>query len=170
MIFLTDFLDGRIARQYGSETRTGAVLDILADLFYVVLSYGALCARSVIPVWFFIVALLKFLEFLLTSSFLRNHTRGGSPFVFDFIGRYVAVLFYGMPLPAYVAFVLLPSAHDIAMNIVCGGISIFAMVSSAHRIRSCFRTSPPSPPELARNRVENGTASRFGLHGPCGWP
>ena len=39
LIFLTDFLDGKIARFYGNTSNFGAIFDILADLFYIVTSY-----------------------------------------------------------------------------------------------------------------------------------
>lgn len=71
-IFLTDFLDGKIARFLGKTSRFGAVFDLLADLFYIVLSYLVLYSFQILPIWFFLVILFKFIEFVLTSLFLKN--------------------------------------------------------------------------------------------------
>ncbi len=141
LIFLTDFLDGRIARRYGYASRRGAVFDILADFFYIVLSYVVLCSHHVIPVWFFIVVLLKFMEFLFTSRLLMHRGGGDSIFVFDFIGRHIAVLYYIMPLFAYASFISSPSFHGIVICILCGGISIMAIASSSYRLMQCYKAN-----------------------------
>lgn len=138
LIFLADFLDGRIARRYGYTSKTGAVLDIMADFFYIVFSYAVLCSLRIIPIWFFIIVLLKFMEFLFTSYLLRHRGRGDSIFVFDFIGRYIAALFYCIPLLAYMLFLALPSLHNIVINILCGCISIIAFMSSLYRFWNCY--------------------------------
>lgn len=94
VIFLTDFLDGKIARLCGSTSHFGAAFDILADLFYVGTSYIGLCLLHILPIWFLFIMLFKFIEFTVTSIFLKILHGGKSIFVFDFIGRFVGVLFY----------------------------------------------------------------------------
>jgi CDP-diacylglycerol--glycerol-3-phosphate 3-phosphatidyltransferase len=54
VIFLTDLLDGKIARLCGNTSHFGAVIDILADLFYVVMSYMVLCIYHVLSFGFYL--------------------------------------------------------------------------------------------------------------------
>jgi CDP-diacylglycerol--glycerol-3-phosphate 3-phosphatidyltransferase len=139
LIFLTDFLDGTIARRCGCTSKRGAILDILADFFYIVSSSIVLYLHNTIPVWFVIVVVLKFMEFLFTSRMLRHRSSGDSMFIFDFIGRYAAALFYGMPLLAYISFIAFPVSHNITIKIFCGGVSIISLMSSSCRFWCCCK-------------------------------
>lgn len=42
LIFLSDFTDGKTARISGNTSHFGATFDVVADLFYIVASYGTL--------------------------------------------------------------------------------------------------------------------------------
>ncbi len=139
LIFLTDFLDGTIARRCGCASKRGAVLDILTDFFFIVSSSIVLSFHNIIPVWFIIVVVLKLMEFLFTSHILNQRSSGDTMFIFDFIGRCAAALFYGMPLLAYITFIAFPSSHNITIKIFCGGIFVIAFVSSSYRFWSCCK-------------------------------
>jgi cardiolipin synthase len=54
---VTDYLDGKIARHYGLESRVGQLLDPIADRLYVLTTLLALAWRDVIP-WWLVVGLL----------------------------------------------------------------------------------------------------------------
>jgi Phosphatidylglycerophosphate synthase len=134
LIFLSDFIDGKIARIFANTSYFGAVFDIVADLFYIVASYGTLIYLKIAPFWFLTVILYKFIEFLITSFLLKRHSRVSSMFVFDFIGRFTTILFYIAPLLIYVSFQL-----SLPLNsFVSGGLmyvaTAMALVSTGHRI------------------------------------
>lgn len=53
---ITDYLDGKIARAFGMESRLGQLLDPIADRLYIVSTLIGLALRGIIPWW--LVALL----------------------------------------------------------------------------------------------------------------
>lgn len=50
--FLTDFLDGTIARRCNQSTEFGRILDPIADKTFVILAVLAIFFRGLVPVWF----------------------------------------------------------------------------------------------------------------------
>lgn len=48
---VTDYLDGKIARRFGSESRLGQLLDPLADRLYIVTTLVGLGIRDIVPWW-----------------------------------------------------------------------------------------------------------------------
>lgn len=60
---LSDMLDGPIARKTGSASRSGAILDSLADLLFVVVCFVKIVPFVSIPVWLWlwvaVIALIK---------------------------------------------------------------------------------------------------------------
>ena len=48
---VTDYLDGKIARKYGLESRVGQLLDPIADRLYIVSTLLGLAWREIIPWW-----------------------------------------------------------------------------------------------------------------------
>lgn len=141
LIFLTDFLDGKIARFYGNTSPLGAMFDILADLFYIVASYIVLCSFHVLPLWFLFIMLFKFIEFVVTSFFLKKHYSEKSTFVFDFIGRFAAALFYTIPVLAYLFFQLSQPIYFFIIHTFIYIITFMVFVSSANRLRNCVKVS-----------------------------
>ncbi|MCK4261086.1 MAG: CDP-alcohol phosphatidyltransferase family protein [Halanaerobiales bacterium] len=137
-IFLTDFLDGKIARLNGKTSSFGAVFDVLADLFYMVVSYIVLYRLQIIPLWFLFVILIKFLEFVITSYFLKNYFCEKSIFVFDYIGRLVAVLFYIIPVLAYVSSQFSQSIYFFIIQLIYI-ITFMAFTSFIYRLWSCVK-------------------------------
>lgn len=138
LIFLTDFLDGKIARFYGSTSHFGAVFDILADLFYMITSYIVLCSYHVLPLWFLFIMLFKCIEFVVTSFFLKKLCNGKSIFVFDFIGRFTVVLFYIIPILAYTSFQLSQLLYFFTIHIFIYIITFMVFVSSSYRLWNCI--------------------------------
>lgn len=141
LIFFTDYLDGKIARRYGVSSPGGAVFDLLADFFFIFLSYLVLQAFMVIPFWLVCVVCGKFAEFILTSFFLKKYStgNGNQVFVFDFLGRFVAVVFYLFPMLSYISYQSSPAVHTFCVNTLGYIILFCALLSSAYRIGKCFR-------------------------------
>lgn len=139
IIFLTDFLDGKIARINRSVSNVGAVLDVVADLFYIVVSYIVLYTFHILSLWFLFIIIFKFVEFVITSYFIKKISNQKSIFVFDFVGRYVAVIFYIIPLVSYVSFQFLQTKYLSLINALLYIITFIVFVSSSYRIGNCIK-------------------------------
>jgi CDP-diacylglycerol--glycerol-3-phosphate 3-phosphatidyltransferase len=139
LICLTDLVDGRLARKFSVCTSFGAVLDAMADLFFIMAVSSSLVIAEVFPAWMLLVYTVKFLEFWATSSFLRRIHRQKHVFMFDSLGRKIAVLFYVMPYIAILLSAFLPDETVLlTMHLLCVPITVGAFISSLSRIRSCI--------------------------------
>lgn len=141
VIFLTDFFDGKIARASENSSSFGAVFDILADLFYIVSFYSVLYFWGLLPLWFLLIILLKFLEFIITSFFLSRQSLRKSPIVFDILGRIVAVLFYIIPLICYLSFKGSLLFYNFMIHILFYIVACLAFISSLYRLWNCIKLS-----------------------------
>ena len=63
---LTDVLDGRLARRYGTDTKAGAYLDVIADFALVSMTTTGLVLIGTLPVWLLVLEGLMFGQFVLT--------------------------------------------------------------------------------------------------------
>lgn len=140
LIYATDFFDGRIARFYKCTSRLGAILDVMADLFYMVVSYLVLYKFHILPLWFLFIILFKFIEFVVTSSIFKKISSVQSIFVFDLIGRYAASFFYVIPIIAYIFFLLNKDIYWFIINILIFFITFMVIISSTYRIRNILRS------------------------------
>ncbi|MBO4480109.1 MAG: CDP-alcohol phosphatidyltransferase family protein [Alphaproteobacteria bacterium] len=67
---LSDFFDGYLARKYDACTKTGLVLDSIADKFLVITSFVLLCIMM--PVWFIVIPIILMISRELYISGLRE--------------------------------------------------------------------------------------------------
>lgn len=94
---LTDYLDGKIARRFGLESRLGQLLDPLADRLYIGTTLLGLAWRDIIPWW--LVAVLVGREVLLAGIlwWIRRYGQIGLPV--HFVGKAATFnLLYAFPL------------------------------------------------------------------------
>lgn len=94
---VTDYLDGKIARRFGLESRVGQLLDPLADRLYIATTLLGLAWRGIIPWW--LVALLVGREVLLAVIlwWIRRYGQVGLPV--HFVGKAATFnLLYAFPL------------------------------------------------------------------------
>jgi phosphatidylglycerophosphate synthase len=80
---LTDLMDGALARKLGTDSRTGAYIDVSADFILVFLTSLGLILIKVFPVWLLILEGLMFGQFILTS---------GKILVYDPFGKHYGTL------------------------------------------------------------------------------
>jgi phosphatidylglycerophosphate synthase len=138
----SDLLDGKIARKTNSVSRIGAKLDVFADLLYIIISYVALIVIKVLPLWFLGFICFKFIEFIMTSNFMKHYNKSSEkPFVFDKLGRIVSATF--LIIPGIVCVYKCFEPYNMAIFINCLIFIIFlaGMCSSYLRIKSCFMLS-----------------------------
>jgi CDP-diacylglycerol--glycerol-3-phosphate 3-phosphatidyltransferase len=91
-IGLTDIFDGVAARALAACTRLGALMDVSADLLYVMASLVVLNIKGLAPAWFTAVTALKFVEFAGTSSILNRRVGNKSTWIFEGLGRWFSAL------------------------------------------------------------------------------
>ena len=82
---VTDYLDGKIARRYGLESRVGQLLDPIADRLYVLTTLLALAWRGAIPWWLVAVLLGRELFMGLVLAALRPY--GYTDLPVHFVGK-----------------------------------------------------------------------------------
>ena len=96
-VFLTDYADGIVARFLQKTSWRGALLDVTADFCYILLMYLVLVLQGHIFVWFLLVIVFKYAEFLFTSRCM-SLIKGKIGTVSDPLGRIVAGWFYISPV------------------------------------------------------------------------
>ena len=131
-IFLSDLLDGRLARKWVCCSPVGAKLDIAADLLYIVSQDLILIRRGWMHAWVLLLVLAEFLVFSMTAK-ADSEQADGTAIRFDRVGRAAAVYYYLMPL-----LYLLLSAWDTGMwavrltDLLCLGLTLAAVMSRIH--------------------------------------
>lgn len=143
-IYLTDFLDGRLARALKAVSNVGGILDISADCFFIVFSLVVFNYYSLLPVWFTLVVILDFCGFLLTSKlWILTEDAKKSILIFDKIGRVAAVLFYSVP--ALTCIVFIQQQLKFCLFLFLCLTTILAFVSLIVRCTACYCSSPKNP-------------------------
>ncbi len=136
IICASDFLDGRLARRFHCESAAGAVLDIFADVLFVMTSVVLLNIKGILPVWFTVIITIKFFEFLITSVLIkRRPCNPRQPFLFDRIGRFAAAMFIVLPGIACSLYYGLGKTGSIILALCVFLVSILSIVSSIMRCR-----------------------------------
>ncbi len=140
-VCLTDFIDGKIARKICCTSVTGAKLDVLADLFFIVASNITLISLGILPPWFLGFIILKFIEFVTTSNFIIRYQYlfHKKVFIFDKVGRIVSALFFVVPGAACIFQVLSASMAERLINFILYTILAGGILSSYLRVKSCLR-------------------------------
>jgi cardiolipin synthase len=94
---LSDWLDGKIARALGQQSRLGQLLDPAADRMYIVATVIALAVREIIPWWLVIVLAVR--ELMLAGVLAVLRRAGWGPLQVSFVGKAATlVLLYAFPL------------------------------------------------------------------------
>ncbi|KRF25016.1 CDP-alcohol phosphatidyltransferase family protein [Phycicoccus sp. Soil803] len=94
---VSDYLDGKIARRFGMESRLGQLLDPFADRLYIATTLFGLAWRDIIP-WWLVVALVG-REVLLAGVlwWIKRYGQTGLPV--HFVGKAATFnLLYAFPL------------------------------------------------------------------------
>lgn len=93
---VSDYLDGKIARRFGLESRLGQLLDPFADRLYIATTLLGLALRDIIP-WWLVVALVG-REVLLAAVLWRIRRYGQTGLPVHFVGKAATFnLLYAFP-------------------------------------------------------------------------
>jgi len=94
---VTDYLDGKIARQWNQMSRVGALLDPAADRLYILATLVGLTVRDVVPLWLTLALVGRDVLLATTLPVLRRH--GYGPLPVHFLGKAATFnLLSGFPL------------------------------------------------------------------------
>lgn len=94
---VTDYLDGKLARQLNQMSKIGAILDPVADRLFILAVVIGLSIRDIIPWWLAVILPLRDVFLFGLVPFLR--TRGYSSLPVHFLGKAAtASLLYAFPL------------------------------------------------------------------------
>ena len=137
-ICISDLLDGKIARKTNSTSIIGAKLDVFADLFYIMISYIALVNIKILPIWYFGFVCLKFIEFIITSKYIKNIKKSDKSFIFDSAGRLVSATFLVIPGIVCIYRYIGDCNAIITINYIIYVTFIIGVYSSYSRIKLCF--------------------------------
>lgn len=67
---ISDALDGFVARKFNQVTELGKLLDPLADKIFLLSSFTAFYLLDLLPLWLFLIAIIKELTILSGSAFI----------------------------------------------------------------------------------------------------
>jgi cardiolipin synthase len=94
---VSDYLDGKIARRFGMESRIGQLLDPFADRLYIATTLLGLAWRDIIPWWLVLVLVGR--EVLLAGVLWRIRRYGQTGLPVHFVGKAATFnLLYAFPL------------------------------------------------------------------------
>jgi cardiolipin synthase (CMP-forming) len=94
---ISDWLDGKIARALGQQSRLGQVLDPAADRLYIAATLTGLAVRTIIPWW--LVGLLAARELAVGVALAVLRRRGFPALQVSFVGKAATLcLLYAFPL------------------------------------------------------------------------
>lgn len=128
LIYLSDFLDGHLARKWGCFTQIGATMDIVADLFYIVSQCLLLIMRSLMSPIVLLLILSEFVVFMVTSN-MHPQPTAKNKIWFDKIGKMTAVYYYFMPLLYLLLSFQGLSGLVVIANLLCFILTIAATLS-----------------------------------------
>ncbi|MDR0857761.1 MAG: CDP-alcohol phosphatidyltransferase family protein [Oscillospiraceae bacterium] len=135
-ILFSDIFDGYIARKMNLATITGARLDLIADIIYVLGTIGILAHFKQLPLWFPLVLAANFAGFLITSKLLGKGKKRTSP-VFDKLGKTAAIL--TMLLPGVFVFRCFVPDIEATMRICANILTVLFCISFVYRITLVIR-------------------------------
>ena len=125
---ISDMVDGYLARKIGCESKTGALLDSLADLVFVVCCCFKLIPALAFPKWLWVwggvIVVIKvinqFSALVMYKKYIFPHT-----FANKVTG---ALLFVGVPLTVFL--------ESIVPMVIIAVVATFAAVQEGHFIRT----------------------------------
>jgi cardiolipin synthase len=93
----TDYLDGKLARRWGQESRLGEILDPAADRLYIVATLVGLTARDIIPLWLALAVVAR--EVFMGGVLAVSRRYGHATLPVHFLGKAATFnLLYAFPL------------------------------------------------------------------------
>ena len=136
IIAASDFFDGKAARIFHAQSNFGAAADVFCDFFYIITSCHALYRHGIFPLWMMALITFKLLEFITTSRVMQSRNNSRNIFLFDYIGKYTAALFYILPAIILIFYRLMPPYIFYRTSyMIYIALLFFSILSSTQRIK-----------------------------------
>jgi CDP-diacylglycerol--glycerol-3-phosphate 3-phosphatidyltransferase len=149
LIFLTDLLDGLLARLLHQTTRIGRILDASGDYLLIVALSAVFAFNRWIPAWFLVLVLVR-----LAAQFIGTMAlyilRGYSALRLSFLGKasiFAVFCLYGLELLEFLGVPIL--GHPTLLRILeylAGGILLASLIEKVVLLVRDFRAGQPAPP------------------------
>ena len=139
LIYLTDLSDGKIARKLNIVSKFGTYLDVYVDLFHIISCLIMFNVFNLVPIWFTIIVVLKFVEFNVTSYIVKKYSYDKPIFMFDKLGRLVCAAYYVVPFFACILSSDITSNYKEGLGFLLIIILIGTIVSSLARSIECIK-------------------------------
>ena len=100
LIIFSDFIDGKLARKYDVTSKIGQILDVHLDFIYIMVSTSILALYNKLDLYFVVVIVYKFLEFIITSKIFKGRFKNkkSENFYYDNLGMIASGMYYIIPL------------------------------------------------------------------------
>lgn len=146
----SDVLDGWLARRFGLASRTGAMLDAVADKLAQVVLFTWLALRgglafAAIPLWFLLLLIGRDL-LLLVGWWLVRRRAGAVQVVHRAHGKLASLLLFGQLLA------LGADLRAFAAPLTLGGVAAFVLGSTLLYVRDGWRQFVAAAPQGRRDR------------------
>lgn len=132
LAFLTDILDGYIARRFHMVTPLGRVLDPLADKLMTFTVILCVCIAGIIPVWAVVIFFCKELILGVGGLILFHNTRDVIPA--NWLGKASTGVFF-LVLGALVLFPDIPQSAAVALISAALALAVVALLRYAQLYR-----------------------------------
>ena len=122
--WLTDILDGYLARRFGWITELGKILDPLADKLMQATAIACLIATGHLPIWLGILFVLKEVTMLIGAILIFRERRGVASS--HWYGKMATVILYA----SVMALFFLPPTVYVrqTVGVIIGGAAVFAVL------------------------------------------
>jgi CDP-diacylglycerol--glycerol-3-phosphate 3-phosphatidyltransferase len=140
-IFLTDLLDGLLARTFGQTTRIGRILDAAGDYLLIFAISWAYLFIEFIPIWLFLIVIVRLIiqaAGIITLYFLRGY----SCLKLSFLGKvsvFSVFALYGIELLEYLG---VPGLGDptvvTILEIITAGIVVVSLLEKTVILRKSY--------------------------------
>ena len=117
----SDFLDGYLAKKYGTASQLGSYFDSVTDFVFVSVMFLVFVSKGLYPFWIVLLICIVFGQFILSSIYLKKAS-------YDPIGKYYGSLMYGG-----IGLTLLFS-EQLVYNIVTVGVVVSTVISLVSRV------------------------------------
>lgn len=131
-ILFSDFIDGKIARKYCVSTKLGQIFDIYLDFIYIFVGLSILGIYKVIDLYFIMVIVYKFLEFIISSKMLKGQfiSKKGRDYYYDRLGTLVSCFYYVIPVMVISFIYFKVNNMDIIISIILTCVTLLTIIAS----------------------------------------